>query len=283
MSRLGLRSWNVALAAAAAVALILEGLVRANGGLSPAAYVLAIAASAPLAWGTRAPLATLVGVGLGGILCDAAFDAAWAASAMVIAALYTVALLGGRQRSLLVGALTAMVVIAGILLIDGTVNLQAVALRVPLVFLSLAIGDTIRSRRALAAAARERAERDAREREEVHRRRIADERLRVARELHDAIAHSLVAINVQAGVAIDPDGSQNSSAALEDIKRASASALRDLRGTLSLLRDPDQRAPTAPALDLDALPRLAERARSAGLDTEVDVQLEGPTPPTRDH
>jgi signal transduction histidine kinase len=117
---------------------------------------------------------------------------------MVIIALYTVALSGGRQRSLVVGTLTAMVAIAGILLIDGTVGLQAVAIRLPLVFLSLAIGDTIRVRRALRSAARERAERDAHEREEEHRRRIADERLRIARELHDALAHSLVAINVQA-------------------------------------------------------------------------------------
>jgi hypothetical protein len=160
MSSLGLRSWNVALAAAAAVSLVLETLVRAQGGLSPTAFFLAIAASAPLAWGTRAPLAALLGVGFGGILCDAVFDAGWAATGMVVAALYTVALLGDRQRSLLVGTLTAIVVIAGILLIDGTVDLQAVGLRVPLVFLSLAVGDTIRSRRALAAAARERAERD---------------------------------------------------------------------------------------------------------------------------
>ena len=280
MSSLGLRSWNVALAAAAAVALVLEGLVRAKGGLSPAAYVLAIAASAPLVWATRAPLAALLGVGFGGILCDAAFDAGWAASGMVIVALYIVALLGGRQRSLVVGTLTAMVVIAGILLIDGTVDLQAVGLRVPLVFLSLAIGDTIRTRRALAAAARERAERDVREREERHRRRIADERLRIARELHDALAHSLVAINVQAGVAVDLDGSQDSAAALQDIKHASATALRDLRGTLSLLPDQDDGAPTAPAFELDALPSLVDRARSAGLRTEVDVQLEGAAVPS---
>jgi signal transduction histidine kinase len=199
---------------------------------------------------------------------------------MVIAALYTLALSGDRQRSLVVGTLTAIVVIAGILLIDGTVDLQAVGLRVPLVFLSLAIGDTIRSRRALAAAARERAERDAREREEEHQRRIADERLRIARELHDALAHSLVAINVQAGVAVDLDGSQESSAVLQDIKRASATALRDLRGTLSLLRDQDDGAPTAPAFELDALPILVDRARSAGLRTEVDVQLDGAAVPS---
>ena len=171
------------------------------------------------------PLAALFGVGFGGILCDAAFDAGWAASGIVIVSLYTVALSGSRQRSLVVGALTAMVVIAAILLIDGSVDLPGVAMRVPLVLLSLALGDTIRSRPALRGAARERAERAAREREEEHRRRIADERLRIAHELHDTLAHSLVSINVQAGVAVDLDGSQDSSAALKDIKEASATAL----------------------------------------------------------
>ena len=84
MSMPRVRSWNVALAAAGAVALIVEGQVRAKGGLSPGDYVLAVAAAVPLAWGTRAPLLALAGVAAGAILCDAAFDAGWAASGMVI-------------------------------------------------------------------------------------------------------------------------------------------------------------------------------------------------------
>jgi signal transduction histidine kinase len=146
---------------------------------------------------------------------------------------------------------------------------------VPLVFLSLALGDGIRSRRALQAAARERAAREAHEREEEGRRRAADERVRIARELHDTLAHSLVAINVRAGVAVDLHDSQDPAAALQDIKQASATALRDLRATLSLLREPDDAAPTAPALQLEALPELVEQARSAGLHADVDVQVDG--------
>ena len=105
-------------------------------------------------------------------------------------------------------------------------------------FAALALGDTIRSRQALRAAARERAEREAREREDENRRRAAEERVRIARELHDTLAHSLVAINVRASVAVDLHDSQDPSAALEDIKQVSATALRDLRTTLSLLREP---------------------------------------------
>ena len=280
MSILGLRAWNVALAAAGAVALIVEGQLRAKGGLSPGDYVLALAAVAPLAWGTQAPLAALVGVEAGALICAATFDAGWATTGIVLVQLYIVGLLGDRQRSLVAGAVTALGVIVAIALIEHSVEVTAVAIRVPLVFASLALGDTIRSRQALRAAARERAEREARDREEEGRRRVADERLRIAQELHDTLAHSLVAINVRASVAVDLDGSQDRAAALQDIKQVSATALRDLRATLSLLRVPDDAAPTAPASQLDALPGLADRARSAGVRADVDVQVDGAAIPS---
>jgi signal transduction histidine kinase len=280
MPNRGPRSWDVALAAAGAAALIIEGTVNAKGGLPPGAYLLAMLAAAPIAWRTRAPLGALVGVAAGALLCVVSFDASWAATGLVIVPLYTVALLGDRQRSLVVGAATALTVIGAIVLIDGSVDLGAIAKRVPLVFLSLALGDGIRSRRALQAAARERAAREAHEREEEGRRRAADERVRIARELHDTLAHSLVAINVRAGVAVDLHDSQDPAAALQDIKQASATALRDLRATLSLLREPDDAAPTAPALDLEGLPGLVDQARSAGLRAEVDVQVDGGAVPS---
>jgi signal transduction histidine kinase len=104
--------------------------------------------------------------------------------------------------------------------------------------------------------------------------------MRIARELHDTLAHSLVAINVRSSVALDLHDSQDPSAALRDIKQASATALHDLRATLSLLREQDYAAPTAPALDLDALPRLVDHARSAGLRADVDVQVNGAAVPS---
>jgi signal transduction histidine kinase len=264
----------------AAAALIVEGQIRSKSGLSPGAYVLALAAAAPLAWRTRAPLAALAGVEVGALSCVVAFDASWVATAMVIVELYTVALLGHRQRSLVVGAITAVAVVVAILLIDTSVELTGVAMRVALVFASVALGDTVRSRQALREAARERAEREAREREEESRRRVADERLRIAQELHDTLAHSLVAINVRSSVAVDLHDSQDPSVALQDIKAVSATALRDLRATLSLLREPDDAAPTAPAFDLEALPGLVDQARSAGLDADLDVRADGAAVPS---
>jgi signal transduction histidine kinase len=278
LRRLGL--WNVTLAAAGAVALIVEGEVRAKGHLSPAWMVLALAAAAPLAWRTRAPLVALAGVELGAILTVAAFDASETATALVIVELYTVALLGDRQRSIVVGAVTAIGVIALIVIVDGTFDTGSVAIRVALVFAALAFGDTLRSRRELRAAAEERAEREASEREEEGRRRVADERLRIARDLHDTLAHSLVAINVRAGVAVDLEEAEDTYEALRDIKQVSSTALGDLRATLSLLREEGDAAPTAPAFALEALPGLVDRARSAGLDADVNVEINGASVPS---
>lgn len=175
----------------------------------------------------------------------------------------------------MIGAVTAIVVVVAIVLIDSSLELTAIGLRLLLVFASLALGDTVRSRRALRAAAQERANREQREREDEARQPAVEERLRIARELHDTLAHSLVAINVRAGVALDLDDSQDPSGALRDIKQVSATALHDLRATLGVLRDQADAAPTAPASDLDALAGLADRARSAGLHTDVDVQVNG--------
>jgi signal transduction histidine kinase len=221
-----LPSWDLALVLAAAAGLIVEGQLRSSGGLAAADYPLAIAAAAPLAWRCRAPLAALIGVELGAVLCAAAFDASWSATAIVLVALFTVALLGNRSRSLVAGTITAVGVVLAVILIDGTVELTGAMLRVALVFAAVTVGDTIRSRAALRVAARDRAEREQREREEAAERRAAGERLRIAQELHDTLAHSLVAINVRSGVALDLRDAQDPVSALEDIKQVSATALR---------------------------------------------------------
>jgi signal transduction histidine kinase len=199
--------------------------------------------------------------------------ATWSVVALVAIQLYTVALLGDRQRSLMIGAITAVAVMVTILLIEGSIDAQGLATRLPLVFLALAIGDTVRSRRELQAAAKERAEREAREQEQEVRRRAVAERIQIARELHDSLGHFLVAMNVRASVAVDLGDPENSAAALEDIKRTSAGALSDLRATLKLLRDQTDAAPTAPAPDLAALPGLVQHARAAGLDVDVEVDV----------
>ncbi|MEU5144952.1 sensor histidine kinase [Streptomyces sp. NPDC021139] len=123
----------------------------------------------------------------------------------------------------------------------------------------------------LARARREQWARERAERAQAARRRADEERLRIARELHDVLAHSISVINVQAGVGLallDTDPEQ-ARAALGTIKDQSKEALGEVRQVLDTLRTPGD-APRAPAPGLDRLPELVEQAASAGLAVEVE-------------
>jgi signal transduction histidine kinase len=110
---------------------------------------------------------------------------------------------------------------------------------------------------------------------EEARRRASEERLLIARELHDVLAHNISLINVQAGVALHllderPDQARP---ALTAIKDASKEALGELRSVLDVLRrgEDGATAPRAPTAGLRDLPGLVERTRAAGLDVALDV------------
>lgn len=130
----------------------------------------------------------------------------------------------------------------------------------------------------LARARREQLARERAEHEAAERRRADEERLRIARELHDVLAHSLSVINVQAGVGLallDTDPKQ-ARTALTTIKSASKEALGEVRQVLATLRTPGE-APRTPAPGLARLPDLTRQAASAGL--KVTTHTEGtPTP-----
>ena len=103
------------------------------------------------------------------------------------------------------------------------------------------------------------------------------ERMRIARELHDVLAHSLSQINVQAGVGLHLIDSQPQQAAeaLANIKSASKNALDEVRTVLGILRsDPAERAPLAPEPDLAGLPALIDSFRAQGLDVAYANVLE---------
>lgn len=122
----------------------------------------------------------------------------------------------------------------------------------------------------LARTRREQWARERTERAQAARRRADEERLRIARELHDVLAHSISVINVQAGVGLalldtDPEQART---ALTTIKAASKEALGEVRQVLDTLRTPGD-APRAPAPGLDRLPELVEQAAGAGLTVEV--------------
>ncbi|TXS46404.1 sensor histidine kinase [Streptomyces sp. uw30] len=123
----------------------------------------------------------------------------------------------------------------------------------------------------LARTRREQWVKERAERAQAARRRADEERLRIARELHDVLAHSISVINVQAGVGLalldtDPEQART---ALTTIKAQSKEALGEVRQVLDTLRTPGD-APRAPAPGLDRLPELVEQAASAGLTVEVE-------------
>jgi signal transduction histidine kinase len=128
----------------------------------------------------------------------------------------------------------------------------------------------------LLRARRDRAEAAARSREDEARRRVADERLRIARELHDVVAHNISMINLQAGVALHliDEQPQQARTALAAIKDASKEALVELRSVLGVLRQVDEEAPRDPAPGLGRLSDLVAQAKAAGLDVEVSADGE---------
>ena len=117
------------------------------------------------------------------------------------------------------------------------------------------------------------------------RRHQSEERLRVARDLHDVIGHNISLINVQASMGLDLMDSQpeQARAALSAIKSASKEALEELRTMLTTLRRDDDDAPRSPAPGLDRLPELIELTRAAGLSVEVEVAGKAPPLPTAVH
>jgi signal transduction histidine kinase len=132
----------------------------------------------------------------------------------------------------------------------------------------LTIGEVVRMGRARAAET-------TRTREEEARRRTSEERMRVARELHDVLAHNISLINVQAGVALHlmDEQPQQARTALTAIKQASKDALGELRSVLEVLRRSGEEEPRTPQPGLDELDDLVSRAGAAGL--EVTVETDG--------
>ncbi len=145
------------------------------------------------------------------------------------------------------------------------------------IVMATAAGEGLRSRRAYIAAIEERALRAEQTREEEAQRRVMEERLRIARELHDVLAHHISLINVQAQVAshVLDDEPRQAREALGHVRQAGKAALEELRTTVGLLRQPGaaEELPTEPAPGLDRLPELITSFTAAGL--KVDCHLEG--------
>jgi signal transduction histidine kinase len=264
---------DVAWALAAFVSLLADaGLKWDSGHLSAAAVVLAGVTSIPLVVRRRYPLGALVVLAAGLLACLAVFHPNVAAVGVIMLALYTVGLQGRRLLSLLVAAAMAPVVAAAVLITSHAgFEVGATLARLALLLIALMAGDARRGRLALVEA---RAAETEREREAAAVQRFHEERLRLAHELHDTVAHALVGINTRAAAAVHLQRRQpnESYEPLEEIMRSSADALAELRSTLKILRPGAGEAPLRPAQSLADLQELVDRVGGAGV--EIDLQLD---------
>ncbi|MFJ8884407.1 sensor histidine kinase [Streptomyces sp. NPDC102402] len=239
----------------------------------PSSVLLMVLGAGALVQRRRSPMAVLGVTGLLSVVEFVLMDPPAPVVMSAVIALFTVAASTDRPTTWRVGLLT-MGGLAVSAMAAGTTpwysqeNLGVLAWT----GLAGAAGDAVRSRRAFIDAIRERAERAERSRDEEARRRVAEERLRIARDLHDVVAHHIALVNVQAGVAAHvmdkrPDQAKE---ALAHVREASRSALNELRATVGLLRQSgDPEAPTEPAPGLAVLGTLLGTFRNAGLPVEV--------------
>ncbi len=245
--------------------------------------VLITLGAAALVFRRRAPMTVLALTGTASVVESVTGDPRAPVAMSAVIALYTVASTTDRPTTWRVGLLT-MTVLTGSAMLAGPLPWYAQENLAIFAWTGIGAtaGDAVRSRRAFVAAIRERAERAERTREEEARRRVAEERLRIARDLHDVVAHHIALVNVQAGVASHvmdkrPDQAKE---ALAHVREASRSALNELRATVGLLRQSgDPEAPTEPAPGLDRLDELVGTFRSAGLRVEIARADEGTTLP----
>ncbi|MFD3659511.1 sensor histidine kinase [Streptomyces sp. NPDC058659] len=252
-------------ATAAAVFAVLAGVLAltVDDGRRPdlLGWALLLAAHVPLAWRRKAPLPVLLVV----VACVApyhAFDYMHLAPIPAsMTALYTVAATGRPQRTVLVGLIVTSVTLTIQLVVNPHEMVEL--LRVSgWVIAMLVFGASIRLYRQLVAGVMERAEREA-------ERKVVEERLRIARDLHDLLAHSITLIGVQTSVAAHvlvatPDRLDREALvrALDEIAETCRDARAEVRTTLDVLRA----APEGPLPDLASLPDLV---RTSGADLTV--------------
>jgi signal transduction histidine kinase len=195
-------------------------------------------------------------------------------------ALYTLTAYGDSRRSLLVAGGGITVLTIGWLIaavdIEPRAALGWVFFRIAASVMAAALGESVRSRHVIAADAQKRAELAEWTREEEARARVDAERLRIAREVHDTVAHAIAIINVQSGVTahVLDKRPERARETLKAIERTSSQALRDMRAILGVLRDDNDEREPQPGLG--QIDELTSKAREAGLD----INLEATSPAT---
>ena len=240
--------------------------------------VLTLVSALALSQLHRLPLTTLV------VTAAATFVAivgGWSVNLAQLAtaiALYGFALRRPREHAVVAAAVTS-VVLGVTSVLGATIGGQHWGRQNVILWLwtAAALGMAVQGRRATIAALQDRARRAEETREETALRRVAEDRVRIARELHDAIAHHVAVISVQAGVAEhvvahDPAAARE---ALHHVRGSAKAVLAELQSVLGVLRQDEADLPTAPTPDLSHLDELVASFRSIGMP--VTVETSGPS------
>jgi signal transduction histidine kinase len=273
-TRAGVRDWTIAVCVAATT--LVAGLSghHAATDLDLLGYGLSVAGALALAWRRRAPVPVLAVTGL----CTLGYQAV-GFDVPALAYLFAVySAMRAGHRGITVAASVAMLAALPLAALAsphdwpiGEALQQARGvLELAWLIAAGAAGEALRQ-------AERRADEAERTREETARRRANEERLHIARELHDSLTHQISIIKLQAEVAVHlahKRGEQVPEALLA-IREAGREATRELRATLEALRDDGKTPPRG----LDHVPELVERARATGLDTTLTIEGERPDMP----
>ena len=280
-----LRGWPLDVAAAAVVTV---ALVAVSGHIPPGegergidvlGYVLVVLAGAAMALCRRLPAVALV---VTTVVLTFYILGDYAGGPIFLTGWFALVSLSWR-KSRRAGIAGAAVLCGGALILTATARAQDEEV-VPVLFLvflgwaaaAVLAGDVLRSRRVRMVELEERARDMERTREEEAGRRMAEERLRIARDIHDSVAHAMTSINVQAGAAAHvlerrPEAAKE---ALVAIQRVSGDVLDELGALLGLLRSAGEEPDRAPTPGLDRIPALVASARNANL--QVALAIDGP-------
>jgi signal transduction histidine kinase len=239
--------------------------------------VLALLASAPLLWRRARPLTVLLVIAL----ASSAYEILGYASVLppmgVLVGLYTVAAHCDRSRSRLGLAFVSVGLAVVLVSTDWEVTVGTVAGNVIIFVTVWLVGDNLQARRATVEALEERAERAEQTRAAEAERAVAEERTRIARDLHDVVAHSMSVMVVQATAArrvLDREPGQ-AAAALDAIESTGREAMTEMRRLLGVLRDDrGEPAALAPQPSIDGLSGLVGQFVEAGLP--ATLELAGP-------
>jgi len=267
-SRIAAVAWDVG----PLLALVALGILTTpeDAARGPAAQYLVVV---PLLVRRRWPLAILALVSLIAIATTVRTPTPWVHAAAVGLASFTAGDLG-RERiiSALFVLLAATVVSIGLLAQDADAPLAIV---LPFVVLvpTWVVGDVVRSRRVAATQRAEARDRALREADERLRIAVEEERRRMARELHDVVAHAVSVMVIQAGAArqVVETSPERASQALLIVESTGREAMAELRRMLGVLNDDGEAAALAPQPGLADVGPLVDRVRAAGLPVELEV------------